>query len=617
MGALVLIFSFCRVVFVIFNTDQFNTIYWTDFIAGIWFDIVTAAIAFLPLAGLEIFPNKWRDTKWFKRILAFSFQIIVFIGVLSNLIDVGFFRHSGSRSKSSLIEILQFGDDASNTIPGYIISYWYLLFILILFMVFSIWLYRRIDKIEGESKMTPWWLQILYLPTIAFILVSVGRGGYGLKPIAPVHASSYTTLSNIPIVLNSTFTIIKSWGEEGLKEKHFFNEKELNGIYSPYHEAETPYINLKGQNVVLIIIESFSIQYIKSLNGTQKGYTPFFDELVQNSMVFENCFANGKKSIDAMPSIISSIPKFMDKEYLSSAYSSNQIESIPKNLKKLGYSSGFFHAATNGSMNFDVFSDLAKFDQYFGRTEYNNEEDFDGTWGIFDHKFLPWSVRQMNQQSQPFFNTVFTISSHDPYTIPENLKQEFNSGPEPKYDAIAFQDYALKLFFEEAKKQSWYSNTLFILTADHTPAAGEPEYYSEIGKMRIPLILYHPTDTNFRGRINKVVSQNDIMPTLLNLLNYKEGYFAFGQNLFSEKEGYSFSQVGESKMLFTDLDTSQYLAIMHDDELTHIYELEDQLQTKNLWYTIPELRVPLEQRLKAIYQSYNHALITNEMTFDR
>ena len=182
------------------------------------------------------------------------------------------------------------------------------------------------------------------------------------------------------------------------------------------------------------------------------------------------------------------------------------------------------------------------------------------------------------------------------------------------HNSVAYADYSLQQFFKMAKKQSWYSNTLFVLVADHTPASSRQMYYKEQGDMHIPLVFHHPTNEFFKGRNDKIVSQTDIMPSLLHLLGYEKTFFSFGQSIFTKKLGYSASQVGNKQLYFGSMNDENYVLIFQNDELTSAYALEDVFQLNNL---VGKKKFDkLEDHFKAILQTYNHALINNEMTVD-
>lgn len=610
----VLIFTVCRLLFLVFNNQLFPVVYFSDFLAGLWFDVVTTAIVFLPLLALELIPNKWRGLRFFQWVLRIGFHLILFLTVLMNLIDIEYFQHTSTRSTASLVDMLGFGNDLQQQMPSFLRDFWYLLIALICLQILGGILYERINRLKDDSQSTTWLKQSIIFPIIAGLFVIIGRGGVGLRPISTPNAASYTIDQNIPLVLNSAFSIIKTWGNIELKEKNYFSDEVLIERFNPIQSyADKPILD--DPNIVIILLESFSVEYIASINGTKNVYTPFLDSLIQQSLVYTNCYSNGKKSMDAMPSVISSIPKLMEKEYLTSSYAANKIESLPKILRQKGYESGFFHGATNGSMNFNVFSDVTGFDHYYGRTEYANDKDFDGTWGIFDEPFLKWSADQFDHMKRPFFSTIFTISSHPPYTIPTPYKNKFNTGPTEMHDAVAYADYALNQFFKYAQTKDWYDETLFVLVADHTPASGTPIYFKDMGNMHIPLLFYHPTNPYFKGRKDKVVSQVDIMPSILNLIGHNEPFFAFGQSIFQDKPGQSVSCIGDKFLYYGTYQNKNYLLVYQNEEILGVYNLKDQLQTKNLGGNVA-LSAYLENQLKVMIQTYNKALINNQMTVD-
>lgn len=595
-----------RLCFYFLNHSLFPVVYFTDFLVGIWFDSITIAILFLPLIIIELFPHHFRDTKIFKIILKICFSILLFLGTLMNIADIEYFKFSSTRSNASTLKMLSYGEDLSNQLPSYFKDYWFLFLILTVLVYLGIWLYGKSQKLVNNHIRIP--KQILYFILISGLLISLGRG-WGLRPISPINASNYTIDQNVPLVLNSTFTIIKSFGNPTLEEKNYYSESELKAWFNPIHQFSSVG-QLNQPNIVLIMLESFSVEYIKAINKDSMSYTPFLDSLIGESQVYTNCYANGKKSIDAVPSVISSIPKLMDQEFITSTYSTNTIESLPKQLKKMGYHSAFFHGATNGSMNFNQFAAKARFDQYLGRTEYNKDEDFDGTWGIYDHLFLSWAIDEMETFKQPFFSTIFTLSSHPPYNIPDHLKDQFKGGPSKMHNSVAYADYALKLFFDKIKTKPWFKNTLFVITADHTPASVTPIYFKERGNMHIPLLFYYPDGSTLKGRKRKIVSQTDIMPSILDLIGYQHPFFSFGESVFRNKHGFSVSKIGSKYLIFGH----QHFLVFQNGKVLKMYHIDDKLQKHRLLKKKPETVKLLKNKLLAYIQAYHSALIKNQMT---
>ena len=600
-----LIFSLARLIFYTLNHSLFPIVYFTDFLVGIWFDAITTAILFLPLVVIELFPHNFRNNSVFKIILKSFFVVILAVGTLMNIADIEYFKFSSTRSTFSTLKMLSYGNDLGNQLPSFIKDYW-LLFILYSILLFlGIWFYK---KTQHEFERVNLLRQGIFFIVFAGLMVSLGRG-LGVRPISPINASKYTIDQNVPLVLNSTFTIIKSLGNADLEEKNYFSSEDLKKWVNPIKQHNGPGA-LNKPNIVLIMIESFSVEYIKSINGDSISYTPFLDSLVEQGQVYVNCFANGKKSIDAVPSIISSVPKLMDQEFITSSYSTNTVESLPKALEKTGYYSAFFHGATNGSMNFNQYAAKARFNQYLGRTEYNNDSDFDGTWGIFDHLFMSWSVDQMKTFQQPFFSTIFTLSSHPPYTLPEDLKSKFNSGPTPMHNSVQYTDYALRLFFDKIKQEPWFQNTVFIITADHTPASTTYTYYKERGNMHIPLLFYHPDPDILRGRKHKIVSQIDILPSVLELVGYPYPFYSLGSSVFNKEDGFSVSKIGSKYLMFG----YQHMLVLQNGKAIKLYHIDDKHQLNNLIKTKPETVKLLKNKLLAYIQAYHNGLINNTMS---
>ena len=613
IGVLMLMFTGCRILFYAYNRHHFTDVSLLDFMAGWWFDLIATLLLFYPLILIELFPNKNRERKYFKWAVRLFTALPFFLGILINLIDVEYFAHSSSRSGSALFTMLGFGSDLSQQLPSYIKDYWLLFILFFTFLWLSYFLLKKIYRKGDDSAQHSIIKQsILYVIIIGASLI-IGRGGFGLRPISPADAAKFTSSENMQLVLNSAFKVINTLGIPQLEEKSYFSEQELTRIYSPIKQYEGNG-QVENQNVCVIILESFTPEFIDVLNEDDAKYTPFFDSLSQHGMLFTNCFANGKKSIDAMPSIIGSIPKLMDTEYMTSYYNGNSIDGLPNILKReKGYSTAFFHGATNGSMAFNSFCELAGFENYYGRTEYNNEEHFDGTWGIFDEEFLSYSVDQMTQMKAPFFSTIFTISSHAPYAIPERYQDQFTGGPSKMHDAVMYADYALSQFFNKAQQQDWYANTLFILTADHTPASNREEYLTDYGIVNIPLLLYHPNDTTFSGINDRIVSQIDIAPTILDLVGYEKPFFSFGNSIFGNDAAFTAYNLADKYVFIGSYQHKDYTLSFQNNHAVSLYAFEDRYEKENLIGQLPEVQAYLEKKLKAFIQSYNSALLNNEM----
>lgn len=360
-------------------------------------------------------------------------------------------------------------------------------------------------------------------------------------------------------------------------------------------------------NVVLIIIESYAAEYFSTYNKTKTSYVPFLDSLAQHSLVFQG-YSNGKRSIDGIPAVVSSMPILTEESYITSSYSGNELGSIAKTLREENYNTAFYHGGYNGTMNFNIFAKHVGYENYYGKDEYNNNKDYDGNWGIFDEPFLQYMAKHLNTTKEPFFSTVFTLSSHHPYTIPKQHIGRFPKGTLIVHETVGYTDYAIRRFFDYAKHQPWYDNTLFIITADHSALTETKEFRTALGLYRIPIIFYSP---KMKHGLNSdlVMQQIDIYPTLCDLLHTNKPVFAYGQSIFSNKEHYYIYysngeyivMIGNYASKYRDGYDTQLFDVKTDPDMKKdISKLHQQITKKHTTLT------------EAIIQQYNNRLIKNQ-----
>jgi len=426
-------------------------------------------------------------------------------------------------------------------------------------------------------------------------------------------ASRFVTSNEIPLVLNTPFTIIRTMGKDNLQIKEYLPENIAQKYFNPiYFPAKTIQKFNKKQNVVIIVLESFSKEYIGYFNKDCKGYTPFLDSLFNNSLVFNNSFANGKKSIESLPAILAGIPSLSETPYVLSKYSTNKIIGLPAILKKNGYNTSFYHGGVNGTMGFDNFSHLAGCDNYYGKKEYPFKEDYDGNWGIWDEPYLQYFATQLNKKNQPFFSVIYTLSSHHPFKIPTKYSQKFKEGKSEILKCISYTDYSLKEFFNNIKKYEWYKNTLFVITADHTSGALSNIYSNKIGTYSVPIVLYNPGDSSLIGTNNNIVQHADIMPTVLSYLNISDTIICFGSSAFdTTKFHFSINYINGNYQITK----KNFLLLFDGDKSVALYNfINDEYLKNNLINENNNVRQELENDIKSIIQCYNNRIIKNKLT---
>jgi len=614
--ALLGLYTICRLLFYLFNSGHFSgsvsANLFPAFFYGIYFDVATVILLNFLFIALFLLPFPFREKKSWQNLLKWIFVIINSLALLANCADLVYFQFTLKRTTADVLNFFSggIGNDLFRLLPQFVADYWYVFIIWAAFTWLLLIIYRRTGGVKPVE-----WNRKQYIRQSMLLLLNLGlavvlyRGGFQLRPIGIVNAGEFVESKYVPLLLNSPFSILKTIEVQGIEPKIYYtDEKEMRMLINPHHKGESG--SFKKLNVFVIALESFSKEYIGAINGRKTGDTPFLDSLIGESLVFTNAFANGKRSIEGIPAIVAGIPSWSDEAFITSRYGSNEINSLASLLKAEGYSTSFFHGGTNGTMGFDAFAGLAGYDHYYGRTEYNNEKDYDGNWGIWDEEFLQYTAKMTDKQPQPFFNTVFTLTSHHPYPIPPKYKGRFKEGALEIDKTIRYSDFALKQFFETAKKMSWFKNTLFVLAADHTGISNDPFFAGRLGNFSIPIIYYLP-GSDLKGTDSTFTQQIDILPSVLDYLDYPKPYFAYGNSVFDPAAShYAFTYNSGCYELIENYFISQYA----DNRETDLYYFRNDstLQT-DVREAHPKMVSYLERKSRAIIQTYQQSIVNNKM----
>lgn len=559
-----------------------------------------------------------RYNKVYQNILKYIFFITNGIALAMNGMDFVYYRFVEKRATADVFKTFENETNLFKLFFRFLFDYWPATILTLLLWFLMVFLYNKVKTTRPVpvSKLGYHIINIMMIPIVIALVIGAARGGYkhSTRPITISNAARYVaTPRDVAIVLNTPFSFLRTFDKKPLVRYEFFDNETLKKLYNP-HYIPAPTKPFTYDNVVIIILESFAREYIGALNhdlegGTYTGYTPFIDSLINVSLTFDVSIANGKKSIDAMPSILASVPS-LETPYTISHYANNMINGFPELLKKKGYYSAFFHGAPNGSMGFDSFAKVAGFDDYFGLNEYPDKSDFDGIWGVWDEPFFQFFAGKLNSFKQPFFASIFSVSSHHPFKVPEKYTGKFKKGPAPIVEVVGYTDFALRELFDTISLSPWFKNTIFIITADHTNESIHPEFQNNFGAYSVPIIFFKP-GSDLKGIKKRISQQIDIMPTILSYLNYDQEYIAFGNNLLDDSyESFAYNTAGSTYHLYM----KDHILEMIDNKPVGLFNYKkDIFLEKNLLDKEPELQLQMEDKLKAIIQTYNSRLIDNNM----
>ncbi len=574
----------------------------SSFVFGVWFDVQTVVYFLLPFHLTELFAVRYSSQPWLKHLSNGMFVFCLGILLLLNFIDLEFYKIKGKRSGYELIQLIK---DPANSISSYFIHYWYLLIGYIILLLIIWYFLIKIKSIRVSFS----WKHLPILLSLIGLLFIGARGGLYLRPLRSFDASRFVQPGLINLTINSGNQFITSIASSKLERKVYFSQNELNSIYNPI-KSYKPLFKSKP-NIVLIVLESFGRDYCGFLNKSER-YTPFLDQLSKKSLVYEHAYACGTTSIESIPAIFASIPSLSETAFINSPFQTNKILGVHHYLSKNYYDCSFYYGTANGSMGFDNFLKSSGNIHYYGLNEYPNpKSDHDGHWGIWDHIYFDYFLTELSNKKTPFFSSIFSLSSHDPYKIPDHLKNQFKDGELPLHKAVGYSDYSLKLFFEKAEKQPWFSNTIFIITADHASHSKNSYFYSPMGKYEIPFLIYSPKYFSPQIIDSTTVSHLDVFPTIMHITGNGNEFFSLGNSIFEHTNRQSLNyDVGINQII-----QYPYCNRYFPNNKSIMYAQEKDVPNDSIRYLLNSSELVLKNKLdtilKAKLQIYTNHLIDN------
>ena len=593
---------------------------------GLVFDTSAILVTNIPYIVMMLFPLHQKETKIYQQVSKGVFLFINGLALAVNLCDAVYFRFTMRRTTTTIFSEFSNEGNLGGIFLTETLRHWY----LVLLFVFIVWLMYRLYRTAGlYRRELVWWrydvATLLSLAAFAPFVVAGIRGGFttAVRPITISNANQYVDRPvEAALVLNTPFSLYRTIGKAVFVVPDYYqDEKEMTSVYVPIHVPNDT-IPMTKKNVVVLIVESFGREYIGALNknlenGQYKGYTPCVDSLISKSITFTRSFCNGRKSIDGMPSILSSIPMFVEPFFLTPS-SMNHVSGIASLLAGEGYETAFFHGAQRGSMGFMAFARSTGFQQYYGREDYDEDkrfggdDDFDGMWAIWDEPFLQYYATKMSEMKEPFMTAVFTASSHHPYEIPEKYKDVYPEEGIIMHKCIRYTDMAIGKFFETASKQPWFNNTIFVMTSDHTNMSDHDYYQTDLGGFCSPIIIYEPGNPDCQPEMqDKIAQQIDILPTVMGMLHYPKPYFGFGIDVLNTSAEDTWA-VNYLNGIYQYVKHGHVLQF--DGQQTKaVYALTDSLMQHDVKGKVPQQQ-QMERELKAIIQQYMERMTQDRLT---
>lgn len=611
-----------RFLFFIYNSSYLKIESTYEFFRLYYHGLAFDTTAILYSNGLfiimSVIPAVVNTKRYYQNILFYVYFLCNLTFWSSNFIDLIYYRFIFSRTTFAVMDSLEHESNKMLLFGNFLVNYWHVF--LLLFVLSGVWifLYKKV-KIRPETPQKNG-KYFIYSTLIFLGVVTLAIGGIrgdfkkSTRPINLLDANRYTThVSQGDFVLNTPFAIVRTLNVNSFKRVDMVSDKDIEQYVKPVKQYSN--YPVTKPNVVVLIMESYGREYLGSFNKNQSipdfvSYTPFIDSLAQHSLIFTNAYANGYKSIHGMSSILAGIPSFKD-AYTSSSFVKQKTQSLVSVLKEEGYDTSFFHGAPNGSMGFLGFGNILGIEHYYGKNEYNNDADFDGTWGIWDEPFFQYMKRTLDKKKQPFMATLFSVSSHEPYKVPEKYTGKFPKGTVNIHESVGYTDYALRQFFDAAKKEPWFKNTIFVLVADHTNTVAYDEYLKEFMRNTVP-ILFYSADERFKGVNDDWAQQIDIYPTILDMIGYQKPFRSWGRSLVNPKSDETPFVVKHAGNFYQYM-SGDYICTFDGKKVVGFYAKADKGMEHNLISKrTPEMDV-LEIKVKSFVQDYMNRIVEKRL----
>ena len=599
------VFMLCRFAFYYFNNNLIDPVQgknlWSLLRGSLMFDTVSIIYINMLFIFLSLVPFRFREKKVYQKIMFWVFMVTNGIGLLINVADI--FYYPFKQARIVIGDFFLLGEDAFvPLLADFVVDYWYgfIFYFLLLVIMHQGYKCACENKLEEpKSNKRFYTVNSAYLAVMAVVVIFFVRGATfsaASFPIGMNDAFLYTdNPTHTSFILSNPFCILRTMSKsKDVPSLKYFDDEIAQNIFPTTHNpavvAEDFDIDRKT-NVFVIILESFGKAHIKSLSDQfkpeQESNTPFLDSLFQQGYLFTNGHQNGYRSVDALPAIWASIPSF-NEHFLALPNSVAPYYALPACMNEMGYETAFFHGAVRESMGFVSFGKNTGIKNFYSRNEYEEENgsaDFDGKWGIWDHKFMPYVHKKINKlasdKNKPFFATFFTLSSHHPYKVPPGLPKQFSEGTLPIHRAIKYSDYALGEFFKSIENEPWYKNTLFVITADHSSGADSEKFNKAPHDYTIPIFFFKP-GSKMKAKDDRIMQHIDIMPTVLGMLNYDKPYFAFGKDHFDNNQSKGHFAINFSNGAFNCTTDDYYYLFNEKDVIAKIDYRKDPLGKMNL-----------------------------------
>jgi phosphoglycerol transferase MdoB-like AlkP superfamily enzyme len=518
------------------------------FIVGLRFDIsITVMMIGIPLL-LLLLPFRWSHHRYWQYALGGLIFVAWILFILLMVMDSIYFgqvhRHIGS-------EVNTLSNDVGSMVSIALMEYKTALLLFALATSMGAWLWWRLLRPIPAHPHSPW-LRLVMLPLLFLLLLIAGRGGFTGKPMGVGEAFFSDSLAQGYLTMNGAFAILHALIEKQPPVKSFMPQAQAEAIVQaqlaspnvhfsnpnyPLARITTDELHKKKPNVVVLMLESWGALHIDAVRREMKlpplGATPNFDHLANQGRLYTHFYANGQRSIQGAAAILASQPTLPSMPLLGLGMEQNRLSFLGELALSQNYQTIFLQSSDHSSFHFDSIAARAGFKEYRGAEEIPNVHEHPKqakTWGTWDHNTFQEANKLFASSQKPFLGFIFTSTTHTPWIIPDSRWNKYTSGSDrDKFlNTLLYADWALGQLIDAAKRDGYFDDTIFVITADHANEFVEKSEYVP-NQFHIPLLIVGPGIK--AGIDERTGSQVDIIPTLIDLCGWSTPYAGLGRSL--------------------------------------------------------------------------------------
>jgi len=597
--AFVALFFAGRVVLFTLYFERFSQTevnYWLTFLYGLRMDtIIASAALIIPLILLSLFPKRLAGLV--NRFLTGYFLVALLLFIYIENATLPFFAEYDVRPNFLFVEYLIYPKEVFTMIFS---AYKLELLIALLMMAAAGYAFIKNKALHDFSpvfELHYFKRFLLFFPLVLILAMGI-RSSFGHRP-ANISDAMYSSDRVVnEITKNSIHSIgyaiynnqkysnkkLQQYGEMDIKEAMARVSEQLNidisDSQSPFSRQEkTHFPTQKPKNLVIFLQESLGAQFVETTGG-QPGLTPNFNRLSQEGILFTNLFSNGTRSIRGIAGSVSGNFSVPGKGVIKRNKSQSDFFTIASLLKPYGYHSQFLYGGESRFDNMRGWFLGNGFDEIIDQPKFVNPE-YTGTWGVSDEDLVNRAhqeFKRMHEQQKPFVAVMFSTTYHSPFDFPSGKIELIEGVPEKsELNAIKFADYAIGRFIEQAKKEAYYNDTVFVIVADHNIRVR--------GSDMLPVKLYHIPGMILGGgieamKVDRLSTQPDVLATALDLTGRDLSYPILGRSVFSDqKQDISLMQFNDTYAYRV----GDKVAVLRPEKeaLTFLYQDEKMLPVEN------------------------------------